>query len=181
MTGLIFGVRNWDMACNDNGARGLVAVGQGVKAVQGCSELGSKGATKVVNYLNNGSWIGKTGNFLAKYVNPVIVGASAVKIATADDKEKALCTVAPGIGAMFAGEKAFKTLVKTAPAQNILSKIAAVGGKGSKMGKILAVAAEGAAFATASILSYMAGSKTGEYALNKEREIKAQNKLNTLA
>lgn len=185
MTGAIFASRNWDMACNDNGARVAVAAGQAVKTTQGLSEIGFRPAENAVSYMETaakeGSLLAKSAKFLANAVNPLIVGASAIKVAVADDKEKALCTVAPGIGAMFAGEAAFKSFVKTAPAQEVLSKIASVGGKGGKWGKILAVGTEGVAFATASILSYAGGAAVGEYAINKERELKAQNKMNYTA
>ena len=109
------------------------------------------------------------------HVNPLIAGCVAIKVLTADDKEKAFCEDVPGLFGMFGAEKCYKALAKTEDAKNIFSTIEKYGNKmfknskGGRAGKILAAVTEGLGFVAVSIGGYAGAAKVGGTALEYER------------
>ena len=144
------------------GANAAKGIGMGI------SEL-SKGKT-VLGYAAKGLQWGQS------HVNPLITGCVALKILTADDKEKALYEDGSGLLGMFAAEKGYKKLAKSNTAKNIFAAIEKQGSKifknSGKAGKICAAVAEGIGFVATSIGGYAGASKIGgtvlEYGRSKE-------------
>ncbi len=188
VSSLIFTCRSGDKAVHGDAARTIPFAAQGVNAAQGYAKTGLWGAKYAGEAVNSIDKLAKENTIWGKgarglkwaqtHVNPIIGACAAIKIAVADDKEKAVCTEVPGFFGMIAAESGFKKLQKTQTARKVVDSITKAAGK---HGKIAAALVEGLAFASASIGGYMVASKLGEYALEGERAIKARKKLRALA
>lgn len=185
ISSVIFSIRSGDKAINGDKGRTAICFAQAGNAVEAYAQTGftgSKAAGQAVSYIDNLAkaetiWGkgAKCFKWIQGHINPMIGIFTGIKIAVADDKEKAFCVEVPGFMGMVASENAFKKLQKTDFVKNLLGKVAARGGK---KGKICAAAIEGLGFAAASIGGYMIASKAGEYAIEGERALKAKKALN---
>lgn len=188
VSSIIFTCRSGDKAVSGDAPRVVTCAAQGVNTAEAYAKTGYAGAKAAGEFVSHIDKLAKEESIWGKgaralkwaqgHVNPIIGACALTKIATADDKEKALCTEVPGFFGMLASEGAFKNLQKTQTGQNLLAKIAKTGGK---HGKVLAAVAEGVAFAAASIGGYIGAGKIGEYAIEGERAIKARKNLNMMA
>lgn len=185
ISSLIFTVRSGDKALGGDIGRVVTCAAQGVNTAESYAKTGCAGSQAAGKMIQNIDKIATTDSIWGKgarglkwaqtHVNPLIGCSVGLKIALADDKEKAFCTDVPGFMGMLASEAAFKNLQKTKPAKNLLKNIAKIGG--SKHGKLAAAIAEGLAFAAASIGGYMLAAKIGETAIEAERAAKARKNL----
>lgn len=187
ISSLIFAGRSGDQVVNGNTPRTITCVAQGVNAAEAYAKTGFVGSKTAEGLVNNIDKLAKEESIWGKgarglkwaqtHVNPIIGACATIKIAMADDKEKALCTEVPGFLGMLAAESGFKKLQKTKTAQDIISNIAKIAGK---HGKVAAAIVEGIAFAAASIGGYTVASKIGECAIEGERAIKARKKFEAI-
>lgn len=125
-------------------------------------------------------------NTAGKLVNPLLVAAAGLRVATSDDKEASLYKEAGAMTVMFAAEKAMKSnLVKEVVRQNSddLVEVAIKGlskvikplenisqASKNKVLKASCFILSGIAFVGASILGYDIGAQAGESAIKKKRE-----------
>ena len=150
-----------------------------------------KGANAVLNYVDDaGRFIGVTNaaskvtGFASKAVNPLLCVASGVRVLNDDDQYAALIEESCAMGAMFASEKLFKTLVAnpltgkevkttsklaTKIADTVADSVKNVKGSGKK--KLLAIAAD-LALGGVSILTFDLGKKIGKKISGRDDEIK---------
>ena len=185
ISSVVFSIRSGGKAVNGDKGRTAICAAQAGNAVEAYAQTGfagSKAAGQAVSYVDN---LAKTETIWGKgakcfkwvqtHINPMIGIFTAIKIAVADDKEKAFCVEVPGFMGMVAAENAFKKLQKTDAAKNLLKGIS---NKCGSKGKICAAVVEGLGFAAASIGGYMIASKAGEYAIEGERALRAKKALN---
>ena len=189
---LCFVGTNTDKFKDGQYGRGLVAIAQAAKAGEAFTQTDLAGANKLqagVDHLGKAaktsktlSACGQTLKWLKTNINPLITVCVGAKIITSKNKEEALFEDGTGLGCMFAGEKAYKSLAKTNTAQNIFLKTEKYGNKifkgvkGGKAGKICAGIIEGLGFVAASIGAYAGGAKLGGavYDIKQEAKLKKQ-------
>ena len=103
------------------------------------------------------------------HVNPLIAGCAAVKVITADDKERALGENGVGFASMLLAEKGVNKLQKTKGFRELMRKICK--SKAGKHARLITVLLAGGTFAAASITGYTLGSKVGGAAIDKYRDM----------
>ncbi len=183
----IFSCRSGNQAVDGNAPRAITCVAQGVNAAEGYAKSGLAGSKAAGAFVSNIDKMAKEDSIWGKtfkgvkwaqtHVNPIIGACAGIKIAMADDKEKALCTEVPGFLGMLAAESGFKALQETKAVKTFMENITKSAGK---HGKVAAALLEGVSFAAASIGGYTAASKIGECAIEGERAIKARKKLDAV-
>ena len=196
----IFDIRNVDkVGHGDTGRVGAVAA-QTTNLVNAASQSSIKPVQKAASQLlgwvdDAGKFIGvanaasKVTNIASKAVNPLLCVASGVRVLKDDDQYAALIEEGCAMGAMFAGEKLFKTLIANPVSQKEIkttskwaTKIASTiqdatkNLKGTK--KVLATIAADLALVGVSILSFDTGKKIGKILSGRDGE-ESQDKINT--
>lgn len=180
--GTCFTARSGDKAASGELARTSTFVAQGANTVKAYGQtgfVGAKAAQSVTTGIANiaqGKGIAancaKGVLWAQNHVNPLVGVCVGANIIFAEDKEKAFCEGVPGFMGMLAAENGFKALAKSDKGKTILNSIETWGtkvGKSGKVGKCLAVAAEGLGFVAASIGGYTGAAKIGGSALEYER------------
>ena len=196
----IFDIRNVDkVGHGDTGRVGAVAA-QTTNLVNAASQSSIKPVQKAASQLlgwvdDAGKFIGvanaasKVTNIASKAVNPLLCVASGVRVLKDDDQYAALIEEGCAMGAMFAGEKLFKTLIANPVSQKEIkttskwaTKIASTiqdatkNLKGAK--KVLATIVADLALVGVSILSFDTGKKIGKILSGRDGE-ESQDKINT--
>lgn len=183
----IFCARNTKKAENGDWGRVPVAVGQArniVDSVLSYDNAIGRGTQHFVNGLNTAAesekvlrGLGKTVNFFAKNINPLICVTSGVKVMTAEDKHSTLIQETAALSAMFAGEAWMKdNLSKVAEIKGIdkiAEKVMAFS-KTFKGGGVIPAAIKGTAFVIGSCTAYNMGSKFGHLLTDKKPAEEAQ-------
>ena len=180
--GTCFTARSGDKAASGELARTSTFVAQGANTVKAYGQtgfIGAKAAQSVTTAIANiAQGQGLAANrakgvlWAQNHVNPLVGLCVGANILVADDKEKAFCEGVPGFMGMLGAENGFKALAKSNTGKEILTSIENWGtkiGKSGKVGKYLAVAAEGLGFVAASIGGYAGAAKIGGTALEHER------------
>ena len=196
----IFDIRNIGKVKNgDIGRVGAVAA-QTTNLLNAASQSSLKPVQNVANTLLNGvddvgKFVGVTNaaskvtNIASKAVNPLLCVASGIRVLKDDDQYAALIEEGCAMGAMFAGEKLFKTLianpvtqkeVKTTAkwASKIVSTLQDATKNLSGTKKVLVSIAADLALVGVSILSFDIGKKIGKTLSGRDSE-ENQDKINT--
>ena len=196
----IFDIRNMDKAGHGDTGRIGAAAAQTTNLLNAASKSSitpiKNIADTVFNYVDDaGKFVGvsnaasKVTNIASKAVNPLLCVASGIRVLKDDDQYAALIEEGCAMGAMFAGEKLFKTLVSNPISQKeiksaagIISNIASNVKNATKnltgAKKVLLTIAADLALVGVSILSFGAGKKIG-LALSGRGEQNNQDKINT--
>lgn len=114
----LFGVANMDIAAAQvvKGGRAAKAIAMTtdesfVDAFKGAGEKIRKISKQSKLLKNVGDGVGKVVKVTANYINPVIIGAGALKVAGSDDKLDATAREATALTTMFGAEYAMKEFV----------------------------------------------------------------------
>ncbi len=181
----VFSCTNGQKVENGQSARVLpmcAQIGNGIEAYGKTSFIGANaakgvglGVAELAKEKNALGYAAKGFQWMQSHVNPLITGCVAIKVLTAEDKEKSFCEDVPGLGGMFCAENGYKKLAKTDKAKEVFKTVEHFGNKvfknskGGRAGKILAAVTEGLGFVAVSIGGYAGAAKVGGSALEYER------------
>lgn len=189
----LFLARNVGKVNNGDKGRTPAVVAQTGSLINKVSELDhsvGKGTQSVLTAMENSpklSFGSRAINAAGELVNPLLVVASAYRVATSDDKESALYKEVPAMGGMFAAEALMK---KKSVDDYVKHKSSELTEKGmSKLYKIIkpldklsehsknkiikigSFIITGAAMVGASVLGYSVGADEGKKALTQKRKL----------
>lgn len=189
----IFLARNTGKVQHGDIARTPAVVAQAGSLVHKVSQLdttigkGTKSALVAIDKTPKLSFGSKAVNAAGELVNPLLIAASAYRVATADDKESALYNETGGMSGMFAAEGMMKKESVNKYVKKKGAEITEVGVE--KLAKIIkplehlsehsknkiikagSFIIAGAAMVGASIMGYSAGADLGASALKQKRRI----------
>ncbi|MDD3237009.1 MAG: hypothetical protein PHV37_02800 [Candidatus Gastranaerophilales bacterium] len=195
----IFIARNTDKVKHGDIGRAPVILAQTGSLVDKVSKLdnsvGKTTKTALDAFEKSTSFGSKALNVAGKLVNPLLIGAAGIRVATSENKEATLYHEAGGMSAMFAAEKLMKS--KTAKEivrqkgdnltefalEKLGKNIKTIGNMSAKSKNKVMMATgfilSGLAFVGASMLGYDLGSKVGDSAYQKKHK-NTENKSESL-
>ncbi len=131
----------------------------------------SKSAPIINNASKPAKALNKIAAFARKIVYPLIIASGVYTTAKSDDKIKTGTSQAAAITTMYCSEKAAEKILK-----NLSKKIPKYTTNSSnKYAKVIYYILKGCFYASASILGYDLGNKSGKFAVDKIRALKCHN------